>query len=134
LEPDRDTTIVTAAEETARVETQEVLTGRVVVETSVDVVDEPVRATLDGDVVDVVRVPRDEVVTVLPEIRVDGDVTIIPVVEEVLVVEKRLVLKEELHVRRRTETRTVEVPVRLRRQTATIRREDADGIDNSEAE
>nr|WP_246329250.1 DUF2382 domain-containing protein [Chthonobacter rhizosphaerae] len=133
MEPDRDTTIVTAAEETARVETQEVLTGRVVVETSVDVVDEPVRATLDGDVVDVVRVPRDEVVTVLPEIRVDGDVTIIPVVEEVLVVEKRLVLKEELHVRRRTETRTVEVPVRLRRQTATIRREDADGIDNSEA-
>ncbi|WP_343057051.1 DUF2382 domain-containing protein [Chthonobacter rhizosphaerae] len=124
---------MTAAEETARVETQEVLTGRVVVETSVDVVDEPVRATLDGDVVDVVRVPRDEVVTVLPEIRVDGDVTIIPVVEEVLVVEKRLVLKEELHVRRRTETRTVEVPVRLRRQTATIRREDADGIDNSEA-
>jgi stress response protein YsnF len=36
-----------------------------------------------------------------PEIRTESDVTILPVVEEVLVVEKRLVLKEELHIRRR---------------------------------
>ena len=37
--------------------------------------------------------------------REEGDVTIIPVLEEIVVVEKRLVLKEELHVRRVTERR-----------------------------
>jgi stress response protein YsnF len=38
--------------------------------------------------------------------RTEGETTIIPVMEEVLVVEKRLRLKEELHVtRRRTEHR-----------------------------
>jgi len=60
------------------------------------------------------------VVETAPEIRTEGDVTIVPVLEEVLVVEKRLVLKEELHIRRRIETETVEVPVILRKQRAII--------------
>jgi stress response protein YsnF len=49
------------------------------------------------------------------------------VLEEVLVVEKRLVLKEELHIRRRVETETVEVPVTLRKQRAVVEREAPDG-------
>jgi hypothetical protein len=44
------------------------------------------------------------VVETAPEIRTEGDVTIAPVVEKVFVVEKRLVLEEELHIRRRVET------------------------------
>jgi stress response protein YsnF len=54
-------------------------------------------------------------------------VTIVPVLEEVLVVEKRLVLKEELHIRRRVDTESVEVPVTLRKQRAIIEREAQDG-------
>ena len=54
------------------------------------------------------------------------DVTVVPVLEEVLVVEKRLVLKEELHIRRRIETEAVEVPVTLRKQRAVIERLDPD--------
>ena len=41
---------------------------------------------------------------------------------EVLEVEKRLVLKEELHIRRRVETETAEVPVTLRKQRAIVER------------
>ena len=37
-------------------------------------------------------------------------------------VEKRLVLKEELHIRRRVETETAEVPVTLRKQRAIVER------------
>ncbi len=37
------------------------------------------------------------------EIRQDGDTLIIPLMEEVLVVEKRLMLREELHIKRRRE-------------------------------
>ena len=46
------------------------------------------------------RVPIDRVVEVAPPIRQEGDITIIPVVEEVVVVERRLVLKEEVRVQR----------------------------------
>jgi hypothetical protein len=46
----------------------------------------------------------------------------VPVVEENLVVEKRLVLKEELHIRRSITRRAFEVPVQLRKQRAVIQR------------
>lgn len=69
-----------------------------------------------------VRVPVDQVVTEAPPIRTVGTVTIIPVLEEVLVIEKRLILKEELHVTRRVTTKEVSVPVTLRKQRATVTR------------
>src|SRR5918994_193179 len=78
--------------------------------------DETVRGTLDEEVVEVERVPVDRIVEAAPAVRQDGDVTIIPVMEEVLVVEKRLVLKGEPHVRRRRTQEAVEVPVTLRRE------------------
>jgi hypothetical protein len=40
----------------------------------------------------------------------------------VLVIEKRLVLKEELHIRRNIRTEDVEIPVELRKQTAEVER------------
>jgi stress response protein YsnF len=49
-----------------------------------------------------------------------GAVTIVPIVEEVLVVEKRLLIKEEVHIRRRATTETADVPVMLRKQRAVI--------------
>jgi len=59
----------------------------------------------------------DRVVAGPVPVRHEGDTMIVPVLEEVLVVEKRLVLKEELRVtRRRVETREP--------QTVTLRRED----------
>jgi stress response protein YsnF len=62
------------------------------------------------------------VVETAPAIRTEGDVTILPIVEEVLVVEKRLVLKEELHIRRRVGSEAIEVPVTLRKQRAIVER------------
>jgi stress response protein YsnF len=62
-----------------------------------------------------------------PAVRTDGDVVIVPILEEVLVVEKRLVLKEELHIRRQVNHEDVEVPVTLRKQRAVIERLGPDG-------
>ena len=45
-----------------------------------------------------------------------------PVLEEILVVEKQLFLKEELHVRRRVIEDQVEIPVCLRKQRAVVER------------
>ena len=57
-----------------------------------------------------------------------------PVVEEVVVVEKRLVLKEEIHIRRTAQTEAVEVPVTLRKQRAVVERLGPDTPSSSEEE
>ncbi|HEY8565498.1 MAG TPA: YsnF/AvaK domain-containing protein [Beijerinckiaceae bacterium] len=113
-------------EETLRVN-KLVETSRVRVRTVTDTVEEIARASLESQNVEVERVPVGREVTTAPEVRTEGDVTIIPILEEVLVVEKRLVLKEELHLRRRVTTETFEEPVTLRRQRAEVERIDEDG-------
>jgi len=59
-------------------------------------VDEP----LSHDKVAITRVPIQRVVDGLVPIREENGTTIISVVEEVLVVEKRLMLREEIHIRK----------------------------------
>jgi uncharacterized protein (TIGR02271 family) len=118
--------VIPLAEETATVGKRQVVTGRVRVQTVTDTVEELAHADLQQETVEVTRVPVDRIVETAPEIRTEGELTIVPVLEEVLVVEKRLVLKEELHIRRRTEAETVEVPVTLRKQRAVVERIDPD--------
>src|SRR4029079_2744049 len=95
-----ETEVIPLAEEELRVDKRMVTTGKVRVRTIVDVETELAKATLDGEAVEGTRVPVDRMIDQLPAIRTENDVTIIPILEEVLVVEKRLVLKEELHVRK----------------------------------
>jgi uncharacterized protein (TIGR02271 family) len=118
-------------EETASVTTEEVVTGRVRVRTETEMREEVARATLQGEEIEVTRVPIDRPVAAVPEIRTEGDLTIVPVVEEVLFVEKRLVLKEEVHVRRRRTRETIDLPVELRRQRAVIERAQVDDGDTA---
>ena len=114
--------VIPLVEETATVSKRQVVTGRVHVRTVTDTVEELAHSDVQRETVEVTRVPIDRMVETTPGIRTEGDVTILPVVEEVLVVEKRLVLKEELHIRRRVERETVEVPVTLRKQRAIVER------------
>lgn len=120
-----ETTVPLASEE-LKIDTRSVLTGRVRVETKTELVEEIASAELESSEVEVLRVPVNRPVDSAPEVRTEGDVTVVPVLEEVLVVEKRLVLKEELHVRRRTTVETVETPVTLRRQRAAVTRQPGD--------
>jgi stress response protein YsnF len=114
--------VIPLVDETATIGKREVLTGRVRVRTVTDTLEELARADVQRETVEVTRVLIDRMIETAPEVRTEGDLTIVPVVEEVLVVEKRLVLKEELHIRRRVAAETVEVPVTLRRQRAIVER------------
>lgn len=58
----------------------------------------------------------------VPEIRVEGDVTIVPVVTEEIVVQRRLVLTEEIHMRRVRVTGRHRETVSLREQVAAVTR------------
>ena len=125
-----NTDIIALVEETARIDKRVVETGRVRVETRTETIEQVLRETLRSDTVGVTRVPVDRVIVEgdpVPTVRTEDGVTIIPVLEEILVVEKRLVLKEEVHVRQTSSGEDVEVPVTLRRQHAVIERIGPDG-------
>jgi uncharacterized protein (TIGR02271 family) len=119
--------VIPVVEETVTVGKRQVVTGHLRVRTVTNTVEELAHAAVQREDVEVTRVPIDKVVETAPETRTDGELTIVPVLEEVLVVEKRLVLKEELHIRRRAATETVEVPVTLRKQRAIVEREAPNG-------
>ena len=76
--------------------------------------------------VEIERVPIGRTIEVVPPISHEGDITIIPVVEEMVVVERRLVLKEEVRVRRVSTKEQHQETVVLRQQEAVITREDPD--------
>lgn len=58
----------------------------------------------------------------MPQIRFEGDTTIVPVVEEVAVVQKRLVLREEIRITKRRRERRERMQVPLRRERAEVTR------------
>jgi uncharacterized protein (TIGR02271 family) len=113
------------AEERLEVGKREVESARVRVRVAVDALEERIPAELSRDEVEVRRVPRNVAVTELPAVRTEGETMIIPVVEEQLVVEKRMVLVEEIHVLRRTVTERRDIPVTLRAERAEIERSEA---------
>ena len=115
-----DTEVIPVLREELKVSKREVETGRVTVHKTVSERDENVEMLLRQTDVSVERVPVGRTVTEAPATREEGDVLIIPVMEEVLVVEKRLVLKEELHIRKTTSERTAHEVVRLRTENVQI--------------
>jgi uncharacterized protein (TIGR02271 family) len=121
-----DEAVIPLAAETVHIEKQAVERGRVRVSTRTEIVEEVRRENLRADAVGVTRVPIDRIIAegeTAPQVRTEDGVTIIPVLEEILVVEKRLLLKEEVRIQRNTSGEDVEVPVSLRRQHAVIERE-----------
>jgi uncharacterized protein (TIGR02271 family) len=78
--------------------------------------------------VEIERVPIGRTIEIVPPIGQEGDITIIPVVEEVVVVERRLVLKEEIRVRRVSTKEQHQETVVLRQQEAVVTREGPDGL------
>ncbi|MET0529663.1 MAG: YsnF/AvaK domain-containing protein [Microvirga sp.] len=115
--------VLPLVEETLRIERREIVTGRVRVRVSTETEERLVAQDLTGEEVDVERVPVGtylEPGAPVPQVRTENDVTIVPILEEVLVVEKRLLVREELHIRRRVMTEHTETPVTLRRQKAEV--------------
>lgn len=110
-------------EERLSIGRRQVEAGRLRVRISVNEREELVPVSLAHDEVEVERIPKNVPLSELPGVRLEGNTTIIPVVEEVVVVEKRLMLVEEIHVRRKTAATTEEVPVTLRSEDVTIERD-----------
>lgn len=112
-----DRVVVPVVAEEVTVGKREVETGRVrvtkLVHEEQQVIDQP----LAFEEVVVERVPVNRIAEGPVAVRQDGDTLIVPLLEEVLVVEKRLMVREEVRIsKRRTETH--------RPETVTVRKED----------
>ena len=91
---------------------------RTVVPEAQEVIDEPL-ATED---IEVERTPLDRWVDAPVPVRHEGDVTIVTLVEEVVVVEKRLRATEEIRITKRRSVRHEPQRVTLRREEAVVER------------
>jgi len=117
--------LVPVVEEGFQVTTRERSPVRVRVHTVTETVEDLVRQELHGQRVEVERVPIDRMIepgAAAPKTRTEGNVTILPILEEVLVVEKRLLLKEEVRITRHETKEVTETPVTVRKQRAVVER------------
>jgi stress response protein YsnF len=78
--------------------------------------------TLNHERVEIDRIPIGRQVDAVPPVRQEGDTTILSVVEESIVVERRLILKEEVRIRRLHIMERHQETVPLRKQEAVITR------------
>ena len=122
-----DEVVVPVIEEEIDAGTRAVRTGAVRVDKHVEKRIRKIQTPLIHEDVEVRRVQVNRVVGEMPRARREGDTVIVPVVEEELVITKRLILREEIHlVKRRTRDIAVN-EVELNRESAEVRRLDAEG-------
>jgi len=92
--------VIPVIQEQATIKKRVIETGKVHIAKRVNEYEEVVDIPQIHEEVRVEHVPVNQFVDQAPEVRTEGETTIIPVLEERAVVEKRLFLVEELHVRK----------------------------------
>jgi uncharacterized protein (TIGR02271 family) len=118
-----DELVIRVVAEELSVEKARVARGTVRVHKRVEAREEVVDTSLEHEDVIVERVPVNRAVEgAAPESREEDGVLVIPVLEEVAVVEKRLVLREEVRVSRRRTTTSSPQTVTLRREVVDVER------------
>ncbi len=116
LPADSAPVVVPVLEEVAHVEKQVVETGRVVIRKHVHVDTQTVDVPSWEQQVQVQRIAVNRYVDEAPAVRYEGDVMILPVLREEVVVTKRLLLVEELHVHTQVLNTSTPQTVELRRE------------------
>ena len=123
LTAEKQAAAIPVLEETLRVDKTVSETNRLFIRTSVLERTEYADLELYSGEAIIERVSVDRVIDAPPAIRQEGDTIIVPVVEEIMVVEKRLLLKQEIHVRRQQAVQHIRQPIRLRSEEVSLVRE-----------
>ena len=114
--------VVPILNEELKISREKVVTGGVRVHKTVQERTETVDQPTFEEKIEVERVTVNQFVDAPPPVRYEGDVMIMPLLEEVLVVEKRLVLREEVRISKHSETVNKPQQIVLRRENATVER------------
>jgi len=113
---------LTLLAEELEVRKETVETGRLRVSKQTRTREAFVDETLVSEQAEVETIPVGRQIFEAPSVRQEGETTIIPIVEEVLHTERRLMLKEEVRITRRRKTERFQDRVPLRYQEAVITR------------
>jgi uncharacterized protein (TIGR02271 family) len=108
--------------EEIEVSKRRVETGRVQVARITQEREQLIDELLSNETAEIERVRIGQQIDAMPAVREEGDTIVIPIVEEVLVVERRLFLKEEVRVRRVRSTVRHQESVTLRHHEAVVSR------------
>ena len=122
-ETGRPAAVIPVIEEEMHVGRRRRVTGKVRLTRTVRQQEVTVDEPLLSERVEVERVEVNRPVDTPPEPRCEGETLVLPVVEEVLVVEKRLILKEEIRVRRVRDVRHEPQRVLLQKEEILVERE-----------
>jgi uncharacterized protein (TIGR02271 family) len=124
---DSEEIVITVIAEELDIETENIVRQVVRVHKRVETREETVNTTLNHEEVVVERIPFNSLLDeTIPKARKENGVLIIPVIEEVLVVEKRLLLKEEVRISKRRTKETTPQKILLRREVVDIERREPD--------
>ena len=122
--PSDDTRVIPVIEETLDVQKRQVETGGVRITKVVHEREEVVNVPRVREEVTVERVTLNRIVDTPVSMRQEGDTLIIPLLEEVVVIEKRLMVKEELRITKRRIEEQASQQVTLRREEVVVERLD----------
>ena len=114
--------IIPVVEEQLQVDKQVIETGVVRITKHVIEESETVNIPVSRDEITVEHVAVYQYVDEAPAVRYEGETMIIPVLREVLVTEKKLLLVEEVHVTKRQITSQETQEVTLRKEEVTVER------------
>ena len=121
--PHNDSSIaINVMEEQAHVSKQVVEQAKVRIVKKVHEEEATVDVSARSESVKIEKIPVNKYVETAPQIRYEGDTMIVPVVKEVVVVEKRLMLVEEVHITKNTVTNEGEKSIPLRREEVFVER------------
>lgn len=119
---DKGQVVIPLKAEEVSVAKRRVVTGQVKVGTVTRESEQLIEELLEHEHVDIERTAIGKRVDQAPTVREEGDTLIIPILEEIVVVERRLILKEEVRVRRTREKQPYQERVVVRKQEAIITR------------
>lgn len=107
-------------EEQAKVDKKLVEKGKVRVIKKVVTEEEKVKVEVRNEEVNVERVPVNEYTDTLPKVRYEGETTIIPVIKEVAVVQKKIWVVEEIRITKKTHITEEERTVPLKKEIVSV--------------
>ncbi|WP_299824654.1 YsnF/AvaK domain-containing protein [uncultured Pontibacter sp.] len=114
--------VIPIIKEEVRVDVQSVEKSRVKISKEVHEDDLTIDVPTVHDEVDVQRVPKNISIDALPKVRHEGDTMIIPVVKEEVVVQKQLILVEEIRVTKKRVEEHHPQHIKLRKEEVKVDR------------
>jgi uncharacterized protein (TIGR02271 family) len=121
-----ETDAIPVVQEQLKIEKEQVVTGKIKIKKTVTEEVQTVNVPVFSDEYEITRVPVEKKTldTPPPAMREEGDKTIISVIREITIVEKRYEVIEEIHIRKHKREIPLTQEVRLKKENVSIEREE----------